>query len=558
MKYKVLSFAAIAVFILSGCEKELNENTDAGVEEAVITATAVAPGAFSATKVAYTDNYSEAEEIIDITSAWENGDTFTALEINGANVDVVTFTSTGTGASASFKSSGAKSANKNTTWLAVSGNAAVVDGAFVCKYDGQDGSLKNLGKYDYSVVEAKGSNPVFDFSKGTRLTYVMRVLLPEDIKYVEYNTGTTNDGGWKVTGIESKDIKGTASTTVPDAVSTITLTSQSSKGDIVYIALPAINCQASSDNRLAGIIVTIMSSDKKLSQGKVASPDLTGKGGNVGTFNMSSLELMARALPEEAIKLGTIKYEGKSYPLGSWAPFNLGGNVQKDEGAIAGYLYAWGETEPRTSFSRGTYKWVNDGTYNTQLGYKYIGAVDSVEPYIEYCIAGGPSAPTHGPGTFYDIGGTKYDAARVKWGKDWRLPSNEVAGNLMMDGDAVLRFKAAKDTEHKVTITAYKKGTYQNANGFTSQLYGASVWEVDGKTLALYYTPWSTGDPDKITINTEGDQGRFWTSTTDYGTGSPKYWNRAVHTRYNVNNSHYMSNHTYICGGLPIRPVLNE
>lgn len=562
---KAFVFAAFAALLLAGCAKEDEKVQGRPVDGAGIVATAVAPGAFTSTKVAFNDGYSAVEEIADISAAWESGDSFTALEINGSTITTVKFTTTGSGATAQFKAEGAVKANDNTRWVAVSGNASVEDGVLVCKYSGQDGSLGKLGDFDYSVANAKGTAPVFDFSNGTRLTYVMRVLLPAGIKYIEYNTGVTNAGGWNIDNLGKA--KGTTSSTEKEAVSEMALASPSIAGQIAYIAVPAVNCISSSSNRVAGIIVTIMSADKKLSQGKVTSPDLTGKGGCVGTYDMSELTLIPRPLPSEAIKLGSVTCEGKTFKLGSWAPFNVGGDFQTSDEAIKGSLFSWGEVESKEMFSRDSYRWNVNGTYTTQLGYKKIGAAEFVEPYIEYCVAGGPSIPTHGPGTYYDIGGTKYDAARVKWGVEWRMASNELAGNLMKDSDAVIRFGGALDKNGDLLkITAYAKGIYTNSLGYKSALYGVSVFEANGAKLELYYSPWTNGD-SVGTLQTNGDQGRFWTATTNYGqafnattlvTGSNNYWNRAVHARFNSNNSHYMNDNSYIWNGLPIRAVLNE
>ncbi|HOE94118.1 MAG TPA: hypothetical protein PLU97_01825, partial [Candidatus Cryptobacteroides sp.] len=75
MTKKIFAFAALAALLLSGCAKEIQKENP-GADEVVITATATAPGAIVGTKVAFTDNYSEAEEISDITAVWEVGDTF--------------------------------------------------------------------------------------------------------------------------------------------------------------------------------------------------------------------------------------------------------------------------------------------------------------------------------------------------------------------------------------------------------------------------------------------------------------------------------------------------
>lgn len=551
-KISLIIATVSAATILAGCAKELDQNNASPSGSAEIIATATAPGVFTATKVMYNDNYSEAESIADITAAWESGDSFTALEINGEVITKVKFTTTGTGANAVFKSDGAVAADENTIWLAVSGNTSFEDGNILCKYDNQDGSLNNLGNYAYSVAEAKGNSPVFDFSKGKKLSYVMRLLLPQGIKYVEFNTGTTYEGGWSIASADK--IKGTSSTTDKEAVKTIELPSSSSAKQIIYLVVPAINYVHSSSNRTAGIIVTIFSGDKKTSQGKATSPDLTDKGGCIGTFDMSSLTLIPRPLPSEAIRLGSVKYDGKTYPLGSWAPYNLGGDEATSDEAINGWLYAWGETEPRTAFAKETYKWYDSGTYTTQLGYKNITAGEGVNPYIVY-YPSGIGKYISGSGTFYDIGGTKFDAARVKWGSDWRLPANDISGNILKVGST--RLSDAVDTGQLVSITWYAPGTYTNRLNYKSSALGAVVIKANNEELALYLSPFT----DTGSIRKAGTEGRYWTATSDYGVNNDPtsgYWNRALQLRLFSNEPALLNNKSYQWDGLSIRPVLNE
>lgn len=554
MKYTALCFAAVAAVILCGCAKDVDEKS-VTKDGASIIATATCPGALNATKVAYTDTYSEAEEIADISAAWEKGDSFTAIEINGDVITTVKFSTDGSGASADFKSNGAVPADDNTTWVAVNGDVSVKDGKFVCKYEGQNGGLDNIGKYDFTVAEAKGSSPVFDFAKGKRLSYVMRLLLPAGIKYIEFNTGVTNEGGWTISSLDK--INGTLSSTERDAVKTIELASVSSAKSPVYIAVPAIDCMESSENRYAGIIVTILSSDKKSSQGKTTSPNLTDKGGSVGTFDMSNLELLARPLASEAIKLKDVRYDNNTYNLGSWAPFNLGGKPNAiSDSNIAGGLFAWGETEPRTSFSKATYKLFDGENYHTQKGNKITSTAAGEEPYIEYWDVNIGYKGNSGPGTYYDIGGTKYDAARVKWGSEWRLPSNEIAVNVLGDGQNNARLARAKDTEKKLVFEEYAPGTYKNSEGYTSTAFGAVVIKANGAEMVLYKCPYT----DDGALMDNGKQGRYLTSTTDYGTTTtPVYWNKCLEMRLDhLPNDLYLNNKSSIWDGRSVRAVLNE
>ena len=469
--------------LLAGCTKELVESPVANCEDGfVIIASATAPGAFIESKVNYNDEYDIREQMGDITAgAWSAGDKFTALEINGDVITPVTFTTTGTGASAEFKSSGAVAASENTSWVAVSGNATVENGTIICTYDGQDGTLAKLGNYDYAVAQASGASPVFDFASGKRLTYVMRLAVPEQTKYVEFNTGKDHNGGWNVSSVGKATA--TTSCTEKEAVKMVTLPSVVGGGAFVYLAVPAIDLMHSSENRLAGLIVTIMTADKRHSQGKAISTNLAVRSGHTALYDMSNLEWMARPLASDAIKLGTITYGTDSYPLGSWAPFNVGGDVHTSDEAIKGGQYSWAETEAKTSFTKNNYRWLDGSSYSTQRGYKYIGVVEGVKPFIEVSYAGG-KGHQHGPGTYYDIAGTKYDAARVKWGSEWKMPSSEICNNLLKAGDYSLT--ETIDVDEKLKYTEYEAGTYTNDQGYKCPSMGCIVYEANGAKLVFY------------------------------------------------------------------------
>ena len=554
---KKISIALLtAVLFAAGCTKEATPVTKAVSDGPVVVATAIARGA-NLTKAAYTDAYSQVESIADITAgAWASGDSFTALEINGETITPVTFTTTGSGASAEFKAAGAVEPTDDTQWVAVNGKTTVEDGKIICKYDGQDGTLAKIGNYDYVVAKAQGKAPVFDFSApdAKALTFLMRVILPAGIQYIEFNTGIDHNGGWDVNS--NGKATATISSTEKDAVKMLTLPAVSTAAQVAYLAVPAIDLMNSSENRVAGLIVTILSADKRESQGKVTSMNLAAKGGHAGTFDMSGLLLMARPLASEAIKLGKVTYDGKDYPLGSWAPFNVGGDVPTSDAAIAGNLYAWGETEARTKFTKDSYRWFNGSAYNTGLGYKNIGAAEGVKPFIEYSAAGG-KGPQYGPGTYYDIGGTKFDVARVKWGSEWRLPSNEVGTNILKDGKKYFLTETT-DVDHKVVLEEYDPGAYKNSSNYTSTKYGAIVIKANGAELALYRCSYT----DNGSATDSGTQGRYWVSTTDYGNiiyapESSNYWNRACQLRIDAGDN-YMNNKSWIWDGLRVRAVLNE
>ena len=88
-----------------------------------------------------------------------------------------------------------------------------------------------------------------------------------------------------------------------------------------------------------------------------------------------------------------------------WATCNVGAN--KPEGY--GDYFAWGETQPKSTYNWSTYKWCN-GSYNT---------------LTKYC--------TNSRYGTYDGKSTLEladDAARAKWGGSWRMPTKEEQDEL--------------------------------------------------------------------------------------------------------------------------------
>lgn len=553
---KVIFSAAVAAILAAGCAKEIAPvtETDGNQKLCTVTALAYAPGSTDETKVKYTDGYTEVEPESDLAATWESGDSFKALEINGANVKAVTFTTSGSGASASFTSTDAVEPTESTIWVAISGNSSVSASGdtLCCSYSGQNGTLADIGKYSYNKVTAQGTAPVFNFAakSAKKYTYIMRVILPGGIKYIEYNTGVAHSGGWEF----PKDGKAyeTVSTTVKAAVSTIELANPSVEGQLAYIALPAINYShlERKDARDAGLIITLMDENKTHSDGRTMSTNLSSKGGKLNTYDMSDLVLIDRPRTSEAIDLGSVSIDGRTYKLGAWAPFNLGGSYPTSDDNIKGELYAWGETKTKASFSKENYKFYNGGTYTTQIGYKYENIVEGIQPCIAFTAAGGdnPCSPSSGR-PYYDIGGTKFDAARVRWGSEWRLPSNEIAANVLKQGNPYLTPDI--DTGNQVDYDYYTGGTYENDYGFTSS-YGAFVVSANGREVPFYLVPFTDNG------STQNGSGRYWTSTTDYGTNDTSYWyNRACQMRLST-ESGYITDKSWIWDGLSIKPVLND
>ena len=83
-----------------------------------------------------------------------------------------------------------------------------------------------------------------------------------------------------------------------------------------------------------------------------------------------------------------------------WATFNVGATSPEDYGVY----FAWGETEPKETYSWATYKWC-DGTQNTMTKYNSTDGKTILEPAD--------------------------DAAQVHWGGNWRMPTEEEQQELI-------------------------------------------------------------------------------------------------------------------------------
>ena len=80
-----------------------------------------------------------------------------------------------------------------------------------------------------------------------------------------------------------------------------------------------------------------------------------------------------------------------------WATCNVGASSPSG----CGNYYAWAETEPKTCYNEGTYKFCDVRTDENGRNANYYHYVST---------------------KYTDISGTEYDVAHVKWGATWRMP----------------------------------------------------------------------------------------------------------------------------------------
>ena len=164
-----------------------------------------------------------------------------------------------------------------------------------------------------------------------------------------------------------------------------------------------------------------------------------------------------------------------------WATCNIGANIPEE---VGGY-FAWGETAPKTHFDISNYQ------YYVNNKYQDIGN---------------------------DIAGTIYDAAKVNWGEEWRMPTLD---------------------ELKELSTYCTRSSY-NLNGVPGLLFKGS----NGNTI---FIPNGGIDYENGGVPSESDGCGVWSSTTMNSNCAYRAWEW---------NSFSLS-FSYKYQGLPVRAVCN-
>lgn len=541
MKKIILYSAAIAA--LFACNKIDEEVIPVNSEgKQIITAYASIPF----TKLAYSENTVGGGS--GLSSTWETGDTFKAIQKTGDDVTVVTFTLyDGNGTTQGKFRTETEGVTAETQWTAVLGNHSTISSEEIhCSYKGQNGKLASLDDYNYVVSSGTGTAPTFSFNPGTAKSYIMRIKLPAGIKCIEY----TPSAYWKVSTSEVKrqyynftnPQNGDADNSVytyaafeAANTSTIELDAASASGDIIYIAVPAINYDYTSGgfafdltnkrqycNNLNGVIVTLMndvSDEATLSCGAVLGSNVSEKGGQIGTFDMSGKTLLHRPKPADAIRFLTASNSfsdsGRSFNSKTdtyWAPFNVGASSE----AEVGNYYAWGEIEPKATYSEATYSRWHDPD----------GDATNVLDAISFKFT-----PWSGASSLYSIAGSRYDAARVQWGVAWRMCS-------------VLELMAlSKHTRAKVTTPG--TGTKVTVSGGSDYIFIPQSNIMINSTLSRYpgksvdwSTFWTSDNVNRIDVSATPILQPFMQGEN----GGIDYWNNKLYVRF--------------WWGEPVRPVL--
>ena len=180
-----------------------------------------------------------------------------------------------------------------------------------------------------------------------------------------------------------------------------------------------------------------------------------------------------------------------------WATCNVGATKPEKYGNY----YAWGETEPKTTYSWSTYKWCN-GSYDTQT---------------KYCTDSG-----YGTVDNKTVLDPEDDVARANWGGAWRMPTD------------------AEWTELRTSCT----WTWTTRNGVKGYTVKSNI---NGNSIFLP----AAGCPNDDDLSSAGLNGYYWSSSlyTDF----PGY---AWYVDFDSGRVYRSGCYRYY--GQSVRPVLGE
>ena len=185
-----------------------------------------------------------------------------------------------------------------------------------------------------------------------------------------------------------------------------------------------------------------------------------------------------------------------------WATFNVGASKPEDYGDY----FAWGETEPKETYSWATYKWC-DGTSSNMTKYNTTDGKTILEP--------------------------EDDAAQVHWGDKWRMPTKDEMQELFDN-------------------CTWKEETRNGINGYI-------VTGPNGNSIFLPRAGFYNYDDFGVSLQKPGHSVYYWTSTI-YDSGSMNArdyinaWDLVMNGLWDDNR--IMDNTRRL--GLSIRPVYDD
>lgn len=208
---------------------------------------------------------------------------------------------------------------------------------------------------------------------------------------------------------------------------------------------------------------------------------------------------------------------GSAVDLGlsvKWANYNVGSTSQN----IIGDYLTWGAIEMQEQYTIAAYIYGN----STDIGgMKYLGQSDDPEYQSNHS---------------YSIANTEYDAAHVRWGGTWRMPTRAEIQELK--DECTWTWTSRLDTKNGM-VNGYEVKSKKNGNSIFLPAAGRMI--QDGTTPSV----WNMGD-----------WGFYWSGSVYYGSNPDELNRNAEILEFNERamNLSYQSRYA----GLPIRPVQSK
>lgn len=176
--------------------------------------------------------------------------------------------------------------------------------------------------------------------------------------------------------------------------------------------------------------------------------------------------------PEGAVDLGVvvIREDGTAYTL-YWAKSNLSADGLCANPEDAGDYYAWGETEPKSSYSWATYKFGNGEEftkYNTTTTYGPIDhrtVLDLSDDAARAILGGKWRMPTE----------EEWEALRTQCSSSWRI-QNGVKGQLVTASNGNSIFLPAVGYRYGSNLNEAERGSYWSSSLYT--VYPGEAWRM--------------------------------------------------------------------------------
>lgn len=173
------------------------------------------------------------------------------------------------------------------------------------------------------------------------------------------------------------------------------------------------------------------------------------------------------------------KYVDLGLPSGAlWATCNVGATKPEESGE----MFAWGETETKDNYNWATYKWCDGDVCNS-----------SNHTLTKYCLRAGYGTPDEK--VSLDL---EDDAAHVKWGGSWHIPTTaefqELVDNCtaeeieLSDGNDAYKFTGPNGKSIIMPYAGYQRDTTYKSGQFyywSSEQYRAS-WSVNNHGTSAF------------------------------------------------------------------------